>query len=118
MKYRTSFVTNSSSSSFICEICGQDASGYDMSLEDAQMCMCLNGHTFCTDHLLEDNDTKSIYDINPLHCPICQFKTIHTQQAFNYLMKKNGYTDESLLKEMKEFFGTYEKLIESQKEKK
>lgn len=30
MKYRKSFVTNSSSSSFICEVCGEVESGYDM----------------------------------------------------------------------------------------
>ena len=43
MKIRNGFVSNSSSSSFICEVCGQDASGYDMSLSDAEMYECING---------------------------------------------------------------------------
>lgn len=35
MKFRKSFVTNSSSSSYICEYCGKEASGWDMSLSEA-----------------------------------------------------------------------------------
>jgi len=50
MKIRKGFVSNSSSSSFICDVCGQDASGYDMSLSDAEMYECENGHIFCEDH--------------------------------------------------------------------
>ena len=44
MKYRNDFVTNSSSSSFVCEICGRNESGYDMPLSDAQMYECENEH--------------------------------------------------------------------------
>lgn len=52
MKIRKGFVSNSSSSSFICDVCGQDVSGYDMSLSDAEMYQCENGHTFCEDHAI------------------------------------------------------------------
>ena len=37
MKIRSGFVSNSSSSSFVCCICGRSEGGYDMSLEDAGM---------------------------------------------------------------------------------
>lgn len=53
MKFRKDFVTNSSSSSFICEICGRTESGYDMSASEADMYECVNGHTFCMDEALE-----------------------------------------------------------------
>ena len=47
MKFRKDFVTNSSSSSYICEICGEVASGWDMGLSEAEMMKCKNGHVFC-----------------------------------------------------------------------
>lgn len=52
MKYRKDFVTNSSSSSFVCEICGESESGYDLCLDDVGMCECVNYHVFCTEHML------------------------------------------------------------------
>lgn len=52
MKFRKDFVTNSSSSSFICDICGNVESGWDMSLSEADMVQCVNGHTICRDEML------------------------------------------------------------------
>ena len=46
MKIRTGFVSNSSSSSFICDISGEIESGWDMSLDEAGMYSCERGHTF------------------------------------------------------------------------
>lgn len=53
MKFRKDFVTNSSSSSYTCDICGATESGWDISLEEAGMVECVNGHTICNDELLE-----------------------------------------------------------------
>ena len=53
MKFRKDFVTNSSSSSFVCEICGYSTGGFDMSLREAEMMECVNGHVFCCEHALE-----------------------------------------------------------------
>lgn len=50
MKIRNGFVSNSSSSSFICDFCGRVESGMDMGLTDAEMYTCELGHTFCDDH--------------------------------------------------------------------
>jgi hypothetical protein len=57
MKIRNGFVSNSSSSSFICEVCGQVECGYDISLSDCQMYECVHGHIFCEYHV-EDFDKK------------------------------------------------------------
>lgn len=50
MKIRNGFVSNSSSSSFTCDVCGTTESGMDASARDFDMSACVNGHTFCNDH--------------------------------------------------------------------
>ncbi len=54
MKKRLGFVSNSSSSSFICQISGEEYSGMDASLEDAEMYQCEAGHTFSQEYLIGD----------------------------------------------------------------
>ena len=50
MKIRNGFVSNSSSSSFICDFCGAVESGYNCCLSDFDMSQCEHGHTFCDNH--------------------------------------------------------------------
>lgn len=50
MKVRHGFVSNSSTSSFLCNICGTIAAERDLGIEEAEMVCCLNDHTFCTSH--------------------------------------------------------------------
>ena len=54
MKIRLDFVTNSSSSSYICEICKDSESGWDLSISDTEFMQCDRGHTFCICHLTDD----------------------------------------------------------------
>ena len=60
MKYRKDFVTNSSSSSFICEICGEIESGFDMSVDETGMYECINGHIFCQAHAFEKPNKETM----------------------------------------------------------
>lgn len=53
MKIRQGFVSNSSSSSFVCDICGAENSGWDMCLSEAEMYECENGHIICESHCID-----------------------------------------------------------------
>ena len=107
MKIRNGFVSNSSSSSFICVVCGEDYSGWDATLSDAEMFECENGHTVCQSHAIGalDEDYEK-------HCPICKFKSLEETSAFKYLLKESGKTKDILLKEIKDRFKSYDKFME------
>ena len=60
MKFRKDFVTNSSSSSYVCEICGRTESGFDLCLSDAEMMECVNTHTFCREEALKRPSKKDL----------------------------------------------------------
>lgn len=53
MKIRKGFVSNSSTSSFTCDVCGDEQMGRDIGLVDADMYQCENGHTFCRDSCIK-----------------------------------------------------------------
>jgi hypothetical protein len=57
-KIRLGFVSNSSSSSFVCEVCGTTESGMDASASDFDMAECQNGHTYCLSHRAEFDPNK------------------------------------------------------------
>jgi hypothetical protein len=63
MKIRKGFVTNSSSSSYVCEICNNVESGYDSSASDCGMYQCKNDHTFCQSHILVNDETPTRGDL-------------------------------------------------------
>ncbi len=53
MKRRSGLVSNSSSSSFTCDVCKRTESGWDLGLEDAGMFECRNSHVICGSHKLK-----------------------------------------------------------------
>ena len=75
MKIRNGFVSNSSGSSFICDICGNERQGYE--LIDIHMIECENGCIICDDHL--DANATINYDfgecrVDEKNCPVCSPK--------------------------------------------
>jgi len=148
MKIRSGFVSNSSSSSFICDICGGDESGWDLCLEDAEMFECENGHTLhdgcakdkelekylenCRDEEIEDPKNLGEYIKNPdfneegryqapsKFCPICNFKEIIDGEGLSYLLNKQGISRKDLVTEIKEKFESsgYKEFSDSIKTKK
>jgi hypothetical protein len=58
MKIRNGFVSNSSSSSFICAVCGETFSGWDAMELDFDLCRCDAGHIFCDEHRLVNSDLE------------------------------------------------------------
>lgn len=49
MKTRNGFVSNSSSSSFVCDVCGEGWSGRNGDYGDIQELRCENNHSFCSE---------------------------------------------------------------------
>lgn len=128
MKIRNGFVSNSSSSSFICEICGAVESGMDISLRECKMVQCKNGHVFheaCLDEesknilteLSEDENTEYPYEMDISFCPVCQLRVLTNDDASFYLEKVLGMTYEQVLNDIKAKFGTWEAFNEKMHEK-
>jgi hypothetical protein len=112
MKVRQGFVSNSSSSSFTCDVCGETESGWDYCLSDVDMYKCQNSHTFCESEALGDPSEDDDYERSSIaekYCPVCQFKVVTVKDIARYYMKKAGVGDAALAELLKAEFADYGK---------
>jgi hypothetical protein len=52
MKTREGFVSNSSTTTFVCDICSNSEGGMDCSAAEVGFARCINEHEFCEAHLI------------------------------------------------------------------
>lgn len=117
MKIRNGFVSNSSSSSFICEICNHTESGWDASPNDLGFSTCINGHILCDEHFhegeqIEDDDYGYSYPQDC--CPICLFEEISYPEIAKYLEEKYEISRDEVFAKIKELNKRRKKLYHNE----
>lgn len=102
MKIRNGFVSNSSSTSFICEICNRTEVGWDSgSVTDYDMMRCVNDHVFCTSHVINPDNVTNDREVSEESCPICSYAELSYNDIKWYFLKTTEYTLDEVFVEIK-----------------
>jgi len=101
MKTRMCFVANSSSSSFICAICGEKYEGWDICPSECDCTTCVNGHIFCNEHKISDEEENEECECPESACPLCQFQDYDNEEMAQYLEKTRGVTRNEVFESVK-----------------
>jgi len=142
MKTREGFVSNSSTSSFICHVCGEKFTGMDACPSEFDCLECPNGHIMCSEHLdspLEpvfmdgcehefDRETIKFcpecgaaakieddeFSMAVGNCPVCQFKIYAESEMAKYLEKTRGVNRDEVFAKIKEMNKRRKKLYDAE----
>jgi hypothetical protein len=142
MKVRSGFVSNSSTSSFVCKVCGCIEAGRDATLEEFEMFSCENYHTIheeCADICIENivpeeylkeyvrkyrsddcDDEESREEargefrdnVPATYCPVCSFKKLSIRDELEFLRKETGMSKKDVIKKIKSKFKDYKEFKE------
>jgi hypothetical protein len=115
VKYRVGFVSNSSSSSYLCDFCGVIRGGWDACLEELEMYRCVYDHVFCYDHVDGILETQEIDDEDTVlseSCPLCRFEAMSTNDLIDYLLIESKKHIKTVLEEVKKRFKNYGEFYE------
>lgn len=108
MKIRKGFVSNSSTSSYTCDVCGETVAERDLCLSEAEMFSCAKGHTVCNEHRIGEYEGDESYEIPIEFCPICQLKKFMDSDLLSFALKKLSMSKNELAKEIQANFKTYD----------
>ncbi len=112
MKIRSGFVSNSSTQSFVCEVCGESSEEEYSFCEDTLFRRCTNGHIFCGEHTigkgieLGDYDGKLFdspyFNVPPEKCPICTMKVFRDSDLLKIIFKHAGLDRKTFERQLRE----------------
>lgn len=118
MKFRAGFVSNSSSSSYICQVCGDTFEAYDQGISDFGLVQCERDHLFCESHAINPkrdgtfdvrcDEEAGENRIESIHCPICQLEHITDFMALTYAARRLGVDIKTMKRDISEDFEDYE----------
>lgn len=111
MKKRYGFVSNSSSSSFICCVSNESVEIDDScDIGDYGLVRCENNHVFFTEYVVnkenlnDDSYTQNKYEeivLKECHCPLCSLSIIKDNVLLDYILFKYSLNKETLVNEIK-----------------